>query len=200
MDVTLQIKISTLSLRYFPAILLVLIFLSSEFLPDPKKPLKLDYEVNCVYRPLTLWKWVTQCLFQCTCWSFKSSNLTTELWWGFLLVQEQCKFTSVLKMIVKRFIREKPKTSFQGMFTCWPGFCCCSGCKVWKRWSQTHGKLTWHASVSNVYWAYLLIIFSLSRFMLLRKKNHNQVNSNCTFGALYNSAFNHEVIARNKHL
>lgn len=46
LNVTLQIKISTLSFNYFSSILLVLIFLSSEFIVDPKKPLKLDYEVT----------------------------------------------------------------------------------------------------------------------------------------------------------
>lgn len=36
--------------------------------------------------------------------------------------------------------------------------------------------------------------------MLLKKKNHNQVNSNFTFGELHNSAFNHVGIVKNKHL
>lgn len=49
LNVTLQIKISTLSFNYFSFILLVLIFLSSEFIIDPKKPLKLDYEVQTSY-------------------------------------------------------------------------------------------------------------------------------------------------------
>lgn len=46
LDMTLQNEISTLSVNYFSGILLVLIFLSSELLLDPKKALKLYYEVS----------------------------------------------------------------------------------------------------------------------------------------------------------
>lgn len=105
LNMTLQIKISTLSFNYFSSILLLLIFLSSEFIVDPKKPLKLDYEVidllhhrnGCheVVMQSSNKKRVTECLFQCIHSNLECSNLTVELLWGFFLAEGQCKFTSV---------------------------------------------------------------------------------------------------------